>query len=124
MKALLDSTIWDLPTQANMALIWMTRKGSWVQVPHGPPLPTWVSLDSYSGRSPGYADYSSLYSTQDEWSGESPEGARMRFLQGGLHFGVDQCRDGIVPQLGLMERTEHQPGGQSLGVGPPCGMEV
>jgi hypothetical protein len=31
VKALLDSTIWDLPTQANMALIWMTRKGSWVR---------------------------------------------------------------------------------------------
>ncbi len=41
MKAQLDGTIWDLPTQANMALIWMTRKGSWVQVPHGPPVLTW-----------------------------------------------------------------------------------
>ena len=36
MKVQLDGTIWDLSTQANMALIWMTRKGSWVQVPHGP----------------------------------------------------------------------------------------
>jgi hypothetical protein len=36
MKAQLDGTIWYLLTQANMALIWMTRKGSWVQVPHGP----------------------------------------------------------------------------------------
>jgi hypothetical protein len=33
----LDGTIWDLSTQANMALIWMTRKGSLVQVRHGPP---------------------------------------------------------------------------------------
>jgi hypothetical protein len=36
IKVQLDSTIWDLLARANMALIWMTRKGSWVQVPHGP----------------------------------------------------------------------------------------
>ncbi len=57
MKALLDSTIWDLPTQANMALIWMTRKGSWVQVPHGPPLKAqlnWAVVVSVR-RSPGHS---------------------------------------------------------------------